>query len=108
MGLAIFEGAGTDRDEVGAAAMGSGSPDGRGQQVAPLARAGAVVSFIGMGLGMLGVLLPHPDSFNVPALLAVQAVTGVFALCYLVFAERLPMWTVRLAPAAGIVQVRSA
>jgi diguanylate cyclase (GGDEF)-like protein len=105
MGLAIFEGAGSDRDEVGAAVMGSGSPDGRGQQIAPLARAGAYVSFVGMGLGLLGVLLPHPDSFNVPALLAVQAATGLFALSYLVFAERMPMWTVRLAPAAGIIQV---
>ena len=38
MGLAIFEGAANDHDDVGAALMGSGSPDGRGERVAPLAR----------------------------------------------------------------------
>lgn len=105
MGLSIFEGAGADRDEVGAAVMGSQSPDGRGQQVAPLARAGAYVSLAGVVLGCLGVLLPHPAQFDVVALLAVQAVSLIFALAFLSFADQVPMSSVRLAPALGIVQV---
>lgn len=104
MGLAMFEGADSS-DGVGAAAVGSGSVDDHARQVAPLARAGAYVSLAGMSLGTLGVILPHPEQFDVAALLAVQATTFLFALSFLVFAERLPMWVVRIAPAAGIVQV---
>ena len=105
MGLTMFEGAGSDADQVGAAAMGSLSSDARGRQVAPLARAGAYVSFTGMFLGILGVVLPHPEQFNVPALLAVQASTFVYAMSFLLLAERLPMWVIRAAPAAGVLQV---
>ena len=57
--------------------MGALSSDARGRQVAPLARAGAYVSLAGMVLGFIGVLLPHPETFNVPALLAVQASTFI-------------------------------
>lgn len=105
MGLAVFEGANTGRG-AGAAALDPGygrRSDSR--QVAPLARAGAYVSLAGMFLGVLGVILPHPDSFNVPAMLLVQASTGLFAVSFLVFANRVPMWLVRLTPAMGILQV---
>ncbi len=105
MGLAVFEGANTGRG-AGAAALDPGygrRSDSR--QVAPLARAGAYVSLAGMALGVLGVTLPHPDSFDVPAMLLVQASTGLFALTFLIFANRVPMWLVRLTPAMGIVQV---
>ena len=105
MGLAVFEGARSDRDHVGAAAMGSDSPMERNRQVAPLARAGAFVSLAGMSLGILGVLLPHPEQFNVPALLAVQACTAIYAASFLLLAERIPLWAVRIAPALGILQV---
>lgn len=105
MGLAVFEGANTGRG-AGAAALDPGygrRSDSR--QVAPLARAGAYVSLAGMALGILGVTLPHPDSFDVPAMLLVQASTGLFALTFLIFANRVPMWLVRMTPAMGIVQV---
>ena len=108
MGLAIFEGAGSDPDEIGGAAVSSISLDERGRQVAPLIRAGGYVTFAGAGLGLLGVLLPHPAEFNVAALLAVQAVMGLLALIFLLFADRLPMWTVRLAPAFGVFQTTRA
>jgi len=105
MGLAVFEGANTGQG-AGAAALdpGYGQRDDS-REVAPLARAGAYVSLAGMFLGVFGVLLPHPSSFDVPSMLLVQASTGVFALSFLVFANRVPMWLVRLTPAMGILQV---
>ena len=105
MGLAVFEGANTGRG-AGAAALDPGygrRSDSR--QVAPLARAGAYVSLAGMFLGILGVTLPHPDSFNVPAMLLAQASTGLFAIAFLIFANQVPMWLVRMTPAMGILQV---
>jgi diguanylate cyclase (GGDEF)-like protein len=105
VGLAVFEGANTGRG-AGAAALDPGygrRSDSR--QVAPLARAGAYVSLAGMFLGILGVTLPHPDSFNVPAMLLAQASTGLFAIAFLIFANQVPMWLVRMTPAMGILQV---
>ena len=105
MGLAVFEGANTGRG-AGAAALDPGygrRSDSR--QVAPLARAGAYVSLAGMFLGILGVTLPHPDSFDVPAMLLAQASTGLFAVAFLIFANKVPMWLVRMTPAMGILQV---
>ena len=105
MGLAVFEGANTGRG-AGAAALDPGygrRSDSR--QVAPLARAGAYVSLAGMFLGILGVTLPHPDAFDVPAMLLAQASTGLFAVAFLIFANQVPMWLVRLTPAMGILQV---
>lgn len=104
MGLPMFEGADADRDEIGSAAMGTISSDQRGRQVAPLIRAGAYVSWAGAGLGLVGVLLPHPAEFNVAALLAVQIIMSVWALVFFIYADRLPMWTVQLAPAFGVLQ----
>jgi diguanylate cyclase (GGDEF)-like protein len=105
VGLAVFEGANTGRG-AGAAALDPGygrRSDSR--QVAPLERAGAYVSLAGMFLGILGVTLPHPDSFNVPAMLLAQASTGLFAIAFLIFANQVPMWLVRMTPAMGILQV---
>jgi diguanylate cyclase (GGDEF)-like protein len=105
VGLAVFEGANTGTG-AGAAAIEPGygqRTDSR--EVAPLARAGAYVSFAGMFLGTLGVILPHPESFDVGSMLAVQASTGLFAAFFLIFANRVPMWLVRLSPALGILQV---
>ncbi len=105
MGLALFEGAGSDADQIGSAAMGSLASDTRGRQIAPLARAGAYVSLAGMFLGILGVVLPHPGSFNVPGLLAVQASTLIYALSFLLLADRLPLLAIRAAPVMGTIQV---
>ena len=103
MGLPIFEGAEAD-DGIGAVVVGPVSSTRRGREVAPLIKAGCYVTFAGAGLGMLGVLLPHPPAFNVTALVAVQIVMIVWALAFLRFADRLPMWTVQLAPAFGVLQ----
>ncbi len=105
MGLAIFEGAASDGDDVGRAALGAGADGAVSQRVAPLARAGAYVTLAGVGLGGLGIVLPHPSSFNEPALIVLWLVSALWALGFLVFAERLPMGAIRIAPAAGIVQV---
>lgn len=104
MGLPMFEGADSDRDVIGNAAMGGIPSDQRGREVAPLIRVGSYVTLAGAGLGVLGVLLPHPASFDVVALVTVQAVMVVWALAFMAYAERLPMWTVELAPAFGVLQ----
>lgn len=104
MGLLMFDGAESDRDAIGNAAMGGIASNRHGGQVAPLIRAGTWVTFSGAGLGVLGVLLPHPAEFNVLALVTVQAVMVVWALGFLACADRLPMWTVELAPAFGVLQ----
>lgn len=103
MGLAIFEGSTSDGDDFGRAVMGA--ERGESQRVAPLARAGAYVTLAGVGLGGLGIVLPHPSSFNEPALILLWAFSALWALGFLLYAERIPMWLIRLAPAAGILQV---
>lgn len=108
MGMATFEGARSDHDRIGNAAMGTISSDQRGPHVAPLIRVGSYVTIAGAGLGLLGVLLPHPAEFNVPALVAVQAVMIAWAIVFLAFADRLPMWTVQVAPVFGVVQTTAA
>ena len=108
MGLAIFEGAASDRDELGSAVVGGIGRSEPGRQIAPLIRAGAYVTLAGAGLGTLGVLLPHPAEFNIVAILAVQAVMIVWAVAALVSADRLPMWAVQVAPSFGILQTTAA
>lgn len=104
MGLAVFEGAQAGQGAAFAAAGGSLGSTSRSDQVAPLARAGAYVSLAGMVLGFVGVLLPHPSGFNIPALLASELFTLIFAVGFLVFAHRVPMWAVRMGPPIGVIQ----
>lgn len=105
MGLAVFEGANTGTG-AGAAALDPGyGQRADSREVAPLARAGAYVSLAGMCLGVFGVILPHPESFDVRSMLLAQASTGLYAAFFLLFANRIPMWLVRLSPAMGILQV---
>ena len=104
MGLAIFEGAEAGHGVTAAAVRGDPSSTADGQRTAPLARAGAYVSMAGMVLGFVGVLLPHPGQFNVPALIASEVFTLIFAIGFLLFAERVPMLFIRLAPPIGTIQ----
>ena len=109
MGLPIFEGAEAGYGVTAAAVRGSPSQSSaNARHVAPLARAGAYVSLAGMVLGFVGVLLPHPDQFNVPALIASEIFTCIFAVGFLVFADRVPMWCIRLAPPIGTLQATGA
>ncbi len=105
MGLAVFEGAKVV-DGAATATLDPGYTRGSDRrQVAPLARAGGYVTLAGGALGMFGVLLPHPASFDVTALLITQSTSIIFAFVYLLMADRLPMWAVRVGPPAGILQV---
>ncbi len=113
MGLSLFEWAKSDQDEVGfganvAAARGGVPSTAKSQQIEPLARAGAYVSLAGMVLGFIGVLLPHPSQFNVPALIAAETCTAIFAAVFLFFGHRMSMWMIRLAPPLGMIQVSAA
>ena len=108
MGLTTFEGAQAGGGAAAAAAAGGVSLGARSRNVASLARAGAYVSLAGMLLGFVGVLLPHPAQFNVPALVASECTTAVFAFVFLAFADRVPMWAVRLAPPLGTLQATAA
>lgn len=108
MGLSLFEGADSDQDPIGTATVERITLDQRGRQVAPLIRAGSYVTMAGAALGLLGVLLPHPAAFDVVALVALQGIMVGWALLFLVYAERLPMWTVQLAPMFGVLQTTAA
>lgn len=104
----MFEGARSDPDGIGSAVMGAISSEKRGRHVAPLIRAGAYVTMAGASLGLVGVLLPHPAEVNVAALVAVLAIMTAWALAFLVLADRLPMWTVQVAPVFGVFQATAA
>ena len=104
MGLSMFEGAGSDQGVAVAAARGGISSVPTARHIAPLARAGAYVSLAGMVLGFIGVLLPHPAQFNVPALLAAELFTLISSIGFIVFAKRVPMWMIRSGPIMGTLQ----
>lgn len=70
---------------------------------APLARAMGYLGIGGALLGFIAVVLPHPSQFYVPGLLVLQAITVVIALPFIFFAERVPLWLVRVTPAVGTV-----
>src|SRR5689334_12659800 len=102
--MIMFEGAEAD-DGVAVAAAQSGLPaSSRTRDNAPLARAGAYVSLAGMVLGFIGILLPHPAQFNVPALLAAQLFTLISSIGFIVFAKYVPMWMIRSGPIMGTLQ----
>jgi diguanylate cyclase (GGDEF)-like protein/putative nucleotidyltransferase with HDIG domain len=68
---------------------------------APLVRG---MCYLGIGaavLGFIAVLLPHPERFSVPGLLAMQATMIVVSVILLVNAERIPFWAVRILPVTG-------
>jgi diguanylate cyclase (GGDEF)-like protein/putative nucleotidyltransferase with HDIG domain len=74
-----------------------------GAGAGPLARAEAYIGIGGALLGSLGVLLPHPEQFYVPGLVAMQIATIACALPLLIWADRMPLWVVRAVPALGTV-----
>ncbi|MGH2989410.1 MAG: bifunctional diguanylate cyclase/phosphohydrolase, partial [Solirubrobacterales bacterium] len=70
---------------------------------AALARALAYMAIGGALLGVVGVILPHPDSFNATGLLIMPAMTVVLALPLLVRPEHVPFWVIRIMPAIATV-----
>ena len=68
-----------------------------------LARAQGFISIGGVSLGYLGILLPHPASFNVEALLITQTVTLMAALGMIMLASRVPPWALTVTPVLGTI-----
>ena len=67
-------------------------------QQAGMARAqGAIVASAGL-LGFAGVLLPHPDAYFVPGMVAIQATAFVVGLALIAAADRVPVWVMRFNP----------
>src|SRR3954453_17222657 len=69
----------------------------------PIALAQAYLGAGAAVIGALGVLLPHPDYFNVPAILAVDATALIWAFWMFRTAGRIPFWLLRLGAALGTV-----
>jgi diguanylate cyclase (GGDEF)-like protein/putative nucleotidyltransferase with HDIG domain len=69
----------------------------------PIALAQAYLGAGAAVIGALGVLLPHPAYFNVPAILAVDATALLWSIWMFRTAGRIPFWTLRLGPALATV-----
>src|SRR5262245_5660835 len=69
----------------------------------PIALAQAYLGAGAAVIGALGVLLPHPYYFNVPAILAVDATALLWAIWMFRTAGRIPFWLLRLGPALATV-----
>jgi diguanylate cyclase (GGDEF)-like protein/putative nucleotidyltransferase with HDIG domain len=70
---------------------------------APLVRG---MCYLGIGaavLGFVAVLLPHPERFSVPGLVAMQALMVAISVVLLIYADRIPFSAVRILPATGTV-----
>ena len=68
-----------------------------------LARAQGYIALGGVALGFLGILLPHPDHFNVPALALTQTLTMVSAMVMIAMASRVPSWMLVVTPVLGTI-----
>ncbi len=68
----------------------------------------AMFMIAGSAVGILGVILPHPEEFLVPELLVLNISSIIFATGYFVAGARLPAWVVRLSPALGPVAITAA
>ena len=69
----------------------------------PIALAQAYLGAGAAVIGALGVLLPHPYYFNVPAILAVDLTALLWATWMFRTAGRIPFWFLRLGPALATV-----
>src|SRR4051794_3294365 len=69
----------------------------------PIALAQAYLGAGAAVIGALGVLLPHPDYFNVPAILAVDGMALIWAFWMFRTAGRIPFLLLRLGPALATV-----
>ena len=69
----------------------------------PIALAQAYLGAGAAVISAVGVLLPHPAYFNVPAILAVDVTALLWAAWMFKFAGRIPFWLLRLGPALATV-----
>ena len=69
----------------------------------PIALAQAYLAAGAAVISAMAALLPHPDYFNVPAILAVDATALLWAMWMFRTAGRMPFWVLRLAPALATV-----
>lgn len=76
-----------------------------GGDAVPLLRIQAIFGVCGSLLGGLGVLLPHPDTFMVPELLLLNALTMAASLGVWFFADRIPPVSVRYLSASGTILI---
>jgi len=91
---------------VGQASVSNRGSNGRKlgpNATASIARGEGLLAIAGAIVGLLGVLLPHPASFDELALILIQALTLAAALFLLAVADRVPRWYVSAMPALGVV-----
>jgi diguanylate cyclase (GGDEF)-like protein/putative nucleotidyltransferase with HDIG domain len=90
---------------VGAASVehSAGGGESPESQTASIARGLGLLGVGGSIVGLLGVLLPHPPSFDAPVLLATQGLTFILAVLLYVRAGDLPAWLIRAMPALASV-----
>lgn len=73
--------------------------------VAPILKIQAMFMIAGSAVGVLGVVLPHPDSFLAPQLLVLNIGSIVLALGVWMVADRIPEPIARITPAIGTLAV---
>ncbi len=77
--------------------------DHRERDSSALARAQGYITLGGVSLGYLGIILPHPASFNVPALLVTQTLTLIAGIGMIIFASRVPPRALSVTPVLGSI-----
>jgi diguanylate cyclase (GGDEF)-like protein/PAS domain S-box-containing protein len=82
------------------------SPVGTGEPL--LARVVGVLLAFGAFLGLVSLVLPHPPSSDDAALIAVDAISFVAAIAYLVAARRVPLWAVHVTVVGSSALICSA
>lgn len=90
---------------VAAATAGATPADALNTDVTLMVRVQAAFLFCGAVVGVLGVILPHPDSFMTRELVALNAVAWITAATSWVLAPRVSPAALRWMPAAGTVLI---
>src|SRR5680860_600899 len=94
----------TVRLEPSSSTEGSISAPG-GADLTATVKVQAMFMIAGSAVGILGVILPHPEEFMVPELLALNISSIIYATGYMLLAPRIPEWLVRTSPALGPVAI---
>lgn len=81
------------------------TPGGDGGSLVPVFRVQAAFLVGGSVVGILGVVLPHPETFLVPEIVALNLLSIVLATGVWSLADRLPEWVARVGPALGMISV---